>query len=122
MARTNKPKNNNGSIGMWTAIRDIVVASMRKGQLPILGVIGLLGLVLYKTPSVYFPTLWTTVFGRSGLVCVVSLTANVGLIVGWAVHLRVQRRWFKEETERIVASRNEVQQKQIGLIESSRNR
>src|SRR5687767_7016706 len=115
MARQNKPKPQN-SIGMWTAIRDIFVFSMRKGQLPVLGVIALVGLVLYKTPPDYFPTLWAKIFELKGLLFIVSVTGNVALLVGWAIHLRVQRRWFKEESDRIVEARNEVQQKQIGTI------
>lgn len=119
MPRPAKPKPNPSSIGMWTAIRDIVVMSMRKGQLPVLGVIGLIGLVLYKTPTEYFPQLWAQIFTLKGSIFVVSLTLNVVLPVGWAVHLRVQRRWFNEEISRIVGIRNELQQKQIGTIESS---
>ena len=117
MPRPNKPNASN--IGMWTAFRDIAVFSMRKGQLPILGIFVLVGLVLYKTPNDYFPTLWAKLFELKGFLLTVSSIGNVALLVGWAVHLRIQRRWFKEESERIINVRNDLQQGQIGKIESS---
>jgi hypothetical protein len=60
---TNK---NHRQVTWAEATRDVLVNSMTKGQLPLLGVIGVVLLMLWKTPTTYFPQLWEKVL--SGLV------------------------------------------------------
>ncbi len=44
------------------AIRDVVNNSINKGQLPLVGIIAILLLAIWKTPPEYMPTLWNGFF------------------------------------------------------------
>jgi hypothetical protein len=118
-----KTKKSGKDVGMWEAIRDVLIFSMRKGQLPALGAMAILALIVYKTPSEYFPTIWAKLFAAKGILLSVSISLNVVMALLWAAHTKRQRRWFQEESVRLIDVRNDLQQRQIGTtLESSEGR
>src|SRR6266496_3715059 len=54
----NKPAEHRRSDGMWRAISAVLVASMNKGLFVPACIFFLILVMLLKTPSEYFPTLW----------------------------------------------------------------
>jgi hypothetical protein len=101
--------------------RDVLIESMRRGQLPLLAVIGMILLFLWKTPSDYFPTLWEKIFELKGSIICGSLTLNVVLTVGWYFNAKGLRKRFRDENMRIIEERNALQQK-LGVVVKSSDR
>lgn len=115
------PKPKQAQVGMWQAGRDVLVASIRKGQFPLAIILFVVMLFLWKTPGDYYPKIWDHVFSAGGKLTVVSGALNLALVFGWAAHARAQRRIFKEETDRIVMERNKLQEHKIGGVASSKD-
>jgi hypothetical protein len=107
---------------IWQFLRDVLVEAMRRGQLPLVVYFFIIILGLYKTPENYFPTLWQKFFELRNSIVAGSLVLNMVLAFGWYFDAKRLRRSFKDENERIIKERNEVQ-KSIGIpIKSSDKR
>jgi glucan phosphoethanolaminetransferase (alkaline phosphatase superfamily) len=104
---------------MWQALRDVLIESMRKGQLPAMCTALLIALFLYKTPADYYPQLWERFFKSRNLILITSLVLNLLLMFGWYINAKHLRRMFKEETERIINERNDLQSKHGVKVQSS---
>lgn len=89
--------------------RDVLIESMRRGQLPLLAFASILVLVLWKTPNDYYPQLWERAFELRGSIMCASVMLNVFLTFGWYLNAKSLRRRFKDENARIVAERNALQ-------------
>src|ERR1035437_8034488 len=92
-------------------LRDVLIESMRRGQLPILAVVGMILLFLWKTPSDYYTTLWEKIFELKGSIICGSLSLNVILVLGWYFNAKGLRKRFKDENMRIIEERNALQLK-----------
>ncbi len=115
MAAKGKPK-----IGWAHMLRDVIIESMRKGQLPLLAFAGIAALILYKTPPDYYPSLWQKVFELKGSIMSGSIALNIILTLGWYFHAKGMRRKFRDETARLIVERNDLQ-KSVGVpIKSSK--
>ncbi len=106
-------------MGLWEAIRDVLIESMRKGQLPPVAVAMVFALFLFKTPTDYYPKIWERIFGLHGTILSVSLGANVILCAGWYLNSRRLRKAFEIENKRIIEERNLLQKKCGVKVESS---
>lgn len=95
-----KAKNNNNY--NWSrAFRDIVIAAINKGQLPILGIIGIFFVILWRVPPEDLSTILSTVIDHliNG-----ELWAYLLLVLtwgGWFAHAKTMRTNFSLETNRI---------------------
>ena len=112
-------KNPNRPVGLWEAIRDVLIESMRKGQLPPVAVGMVFALFLVKTPSDYYPTIWNKIFELRQTILVSSLVLNLVVCIGWFWNARSLRRTFQAENERIITERNLLQEKLGVSVESS---
>jgi hypothetical protein len=100
-------------------MRDVLVESMRRGQLPLVVYFFIIMLGLYKTPSDYYPTLWQKLFEWRNSIVAGSLIINMVLAFGWYFDAKRLRRSFKNENERIIHERNEAQKAKGVPIKSS---
>ena len=108
------------NINAWAMIRDVLVASISKGQLPI-AIIGLILIILcVKIPSeqagkLLFEILDLLVKGR-----LLGYSLLVVVVFGWFVHIKLQRRTFTHEISRVSDEKTELQKKLLPTnIESS---
>jgi|ERR1035438_6958645 hypothetical protein len=119
MAKAAKPVKRKFSA--WQTVRDVLVESMRRGQLPLLSFACVIALILWKTPTDYFPTLWEKVFEIKGSIMSVSVVLNLVLVFGWYFNAKSLRRRFKDENLRLIDERNVLQEKHGVPIKSSRS-
>jgi len=110
------------TFGWAHMFRDVLIESMRKGQLPLLAFAAIFGLILWKTPSDYYPTLWQKVFELKGSIMSGSLALNLILTLGWFFNARSLRKKFRDENARLIEERNELQKSSGIPIKSSRSR
>lgn len=111
--------------GAWAAaLRDVLIASINKGQFP-LAVLGLvlLTLILKMPPADVSKRVFRLVDGveRGSLL---GYLLSLLLLGGWYIHARYQRRVIAEELDRMAAERNTLQSKNLGQhrIKSSKGR
>lgn len=120
--RDNVQGKESRAIGMWTAFRDIIVESIKKGQaLPVMVCLVLL-LMIWKTPAEYVPKLWERIFEGQGVYLTTSVLLNILLLLGWGTHARRQRRLAAKEFERMAEERNKMQAERIEIQSSKRTK
>ena len=102
------------------AFRDIVVTSMNRGQLPLLGVMGLFGLVLWRLPDRDISgLLFAFLRGlKSGFFF--GYVLALALAFSWYFHSKRMRREFSRECERIGHEKSDLQRKLLDLPYKSR--
>jgi len=96
------------------AARDIFVAAINKGQLPVLGIILVILLMLYRMPPQDI-----TAVAQKALDHLISLELlgyllSLLTIVGWFLHARYLRREQTKEYDRIGREKSEAQNKAAG--------
>lgn len=97
------------------AFRDIVVTSMNRGQLPILGVLALVMMLLWKLNEQDAAKLVFQLFEALRAGDLWGYVLLVLSLVGWYLHLRAQRRMFMEETKRIGREKSDLQSQLHGF-------
>jgi hypothetical protein len=103
------------SVNVWTAIQNVLIHSINKGQFPLACVAGLLALLIHRMPSEDVGLLADRLSTNLGKLTGLSYTANALLAVGWAVHSRWQRRSIAREMDRIGREKTTLQEKNTGL-------
>lgn len=108
-----RPKSRNGDaqppIGMWHMLRDVLVASMNKGQLPVLALLLVVSLVIFRMPPEGVRELAVQVLSELVNLHLVGYALAVVLALSWLVHAKYQRRTFAAEMDRIAEERNKLQ-------------
>jgi hypothetical protein len=89
------------------AVRDTAIHSMNKGQLPVLGLIALLLLALWKYPPDRLATIAESTLLRA---LIASLAFNIALIIAWFLHSRSIRRSQAKELDRIGQEKSSLQE------------
>jgi hypothetical protein len=92
-------------------IRDVLIASMNKGQFPLALLALIILAFLFKMPpndvsQLAFAILENIVNGS-----LLGYLLGGGTTIGWFIHSKWQRRVLHEEIERLSLERNELQQK-----------
>lgn len=104
------------------ALRDVLIASINKGQFPfaMLGVV-LLALIV-KMPSEDVSELVFRLVDGAERDSLLGYLLSLFVLAGWYVHARYQRRVIAREIGRIAAERNMLQSRNLGQhrIKSSR--
>lgn len=111
-ASTTKPQA--PAVGWAQAIRDMVIASMNKGQLPVLAVAFVLVIAALRMPpeqvsNFAFSVLRHLVTGHLGGWALSGL-----LTIGWWFHAKSMRELFKSEFDRIGTEKSAAQSKAAG--------
>jgi hypothetical protein len=92
-------------------LNNILLRLISTGQLPVLGLLLILGVLVYRTPSEHIVEVWRILQKmldrRSGLGYGVAIISSSG----WIIHTRIQRRRFEQEHGRMATARNDAQQK-----------
>jgi hypothetical protein len=118
-----RPKKRAPSIGPSQALRDVLIASINKGQFPVAALALILILALMRMPDddvsrLMFRLLDLMESGRLG-----GYVLWAGTLAGWLIHSRFQRRTFTAEMERVVRERTELQVRLLGnRVKSSEGR
>src|SRR5262249_52330955 len=101
-----------GSPVTWAqTVRDVLIASINKGQFP-LAILGLVVLALiWKTPEEIVGSLVMDLFTRAEYWGYPLAVVGFG---GWFVHARKQRQMIAGELDRISGERNKAQQATLG--------
>ena len=104
------------------AFRDIVVTSINKGQLPLLGVIAIVLLILHKTPESEFKGIFIIFAERLGTLSIVAYLGFVIFPICWYYHTKQMRKHFSREFERIGKEKSEWQEIATGKKLKSSNK
>lgn len=91
-------------------VNNVVLRLISTGQLPIIALLALLGLMVYRTPQAQIVEVWRILQKmldrHSGLGYAIGIFSGGG----WIIHTRLQRRHFEHEHERMADARNKAQQ------------
>jgi hypothetical protein len=105
---------------VWAAIRDVLVASINKGQLPIAGIVLFLIILAVKMPSEQAGKLLFELLGLFVKGYLLGYFLFAASVLGWFIHVKIQRRTFKREIARAGDEKTKLQEKLLPkLIESS---
>jgi hypothetical protein len=98
--------------GMWQTIGAVLIASMNKGLFVPACLFFLVLVMLLKTPSEYFPTLWNALADYHQWGYIVALVA----VCGWGMNVRYLRRIHHNEVARISGEKKQLQEERAGRI------
>lgn len=100
--------------GFAQVLRDVLIASMNKGQFPvfILGIIVLVAIL--KMPPADVSKLMFRVLDAAERRWLLGYALSVVLALGWFFHARSQRRLITGEMSRVAEERNRLQGKVLG--------
>lgn len=113
-----KPKSD---IGFNQMLRDVLIASMNKGQFPLALSALIFVVLILKMPQKDVSTLVFRLLDRAEARELLGWVSTVTMVVVWYLHTRSLRRWCAAELDRISNERNSLQRKSLGngLIKSS---
>jgi len=97
------------------AFRDVVIVSMNRGQLPILSMVGIIFLLVWKMPDAEASRLVFDLYDklRNGEMWAYILLGIV--LVGWFTHARIMRREISKEYKRIGQEKSGLQSQAAGI-------
>ena len=115
-----KQRSNSLKIGFWTMMRDVLVASMNKGQFP-LALVGFIFIIMIlKMPSEDVSKLMFAILDGVSAGYYLGYLLSFILLSSWFIHTRWQRRIITSEMARVTEERNRLQSDQVdGTIQSS---
>lgn len=120
MAGQGKQFQNKPQITWAQTFRDITIASMNRGQLPVLGCIGLFGCIIWKMPNKDVSKLVFDLVDRLSHGELIAYVLLIVVSVGWFIHAKIMRTNFSEEYKRIGKEKSKLQSRMAGVnFESS---
>lgn len=108
---TSRPKTSKESITLWQMVRDVLVASMNKGQFPVALVAIVVCLIIWKMPPQDVSRLAFDIVDGFKTWYLGGWILSPVVVFGWFFHSRWQRKFFTQEINRISAERNKWQEK-----------
>jgi len=106
--------NRNTSMNFWAALHGIILASMSKGQLPLVILGGIIIFMLFKMPEKDVSILVFLVLDKVFTFPVLGWTLFVLSGAGWFVTVKIQRRIHYKEMERVVSEKSNAQKQLYG--------
>jgi hypothetical protein len=98
-----------GDVSWAQAFRDIVIASMNKGQLPLLAIAGVAALIIWRMPPADVSLLANEILSRLDRGDLTGWVLS-GLLAGaWHFHARMMRKAFHREADRIGKEKSKLQ-------------
>lgn len=107
--RSNKKRE----VGIAEAIRDVFIVAINKGQLPVLGVISVILLILFRVPETEIVSLIREIINSLGKFTIVSYSLNVVLLGGWVWHAKSVRQMHSRECDRVGREKTKLQLEQL---------
>ena len=112
--RSNRNRNNSYRPNLWGALRDVLIASLNKGQLPLM-LIGLILLVFaFRLPSDNLLNFLNGIIATLVERCTIGWWVSFGMFILLFLLTRWQRRIHTREVERISKEKKELQEILIG--------
>lgn len=107
----NKPKKSNKNNGTWAkAFRDIVVASINKGQFPLVAVFLIFAIISWRIPAEVIGKVVEDVF-YSGNRGIYGYILSLIIAFAWLGHSKKMRKEHSDELERIGTEKSKAQSK-----------
>lgn len=110
---SNKKKSSSNKVGIAEAIRDVFITSINRGQLPVLGLISIILLIIYKIPSADIIILIHDIVHELGIISILSYLLNIGIVIAWSIHAKSVRQMHSNECARIGREKTELQRGQL---------
>jgi len=88
---------------------------MNKGQLPILGVLGIIAVIVWRMPESEISPMLKSIGEKMVKFELLSYPLLVIVLIGWFSHARSMRRRFSEEYKRIGREKSELQRQLTGI-------
>lgn len=103
-----KPKK---AVGMtWAqAFRDITVGSMNKGQLPLLGIIAIILVILWRMPPERLSELAFNIIGMLERGDLFGWLLFVLVLASWWTNSKAMRKWYATELDRVGREKSDLQ-------------
>lgn len=120
--KTSAPRKSNNSVSWAQAVRDIFVTSMNRGQLPVLGMIAIVLLLIWKMPEADAGRLMHDLLSALRAGEMWSYGLLLATLAGWFFHAKFMRREFSDEALRIGREKSDLQGKLSGVKYESSDR
>ena len=109
-----KGQNHPQGVTWAQAVRDVLITSITKGQLPLV-IVGLIVLsLIWRMPEPEVGTLVKRLMDGLENFSLVGYLLFLGALIAWYLHSRYQRRVITTEMERLSDERNRLQEKNLG--------
>jgi hypothetical protein len=93
----------------------MIVTSMNRGQLPILGALMLAGLLIFRMPEADISRLVFEIMSSLKAGELWAYVAEFITVGAWFAHAKIMRRMFSKEAERIGVEKSKMQSKAAGV-------
>jgi hypothetical protein len=114
LEKTDNRARRNSGINWAQMVRDVLIASMNKGQFPIAIISFIVVLLIIKMPPEDVSELVFSIRDELVKGTVAGWFLFGVSIIGWFAHARWQRKQMTREIDRLSIERNKVQQKNLG--------
>ena len=109
-------RSGKGSHVTWAqAARDIVIAAINQGQLPILGVLAILILIIWRMPENDVSQLMFQVVEHMRSGALIGYILSFVFAFGWYFHTKKIRTEFAKESQRIGREKSDLQSSLAGV-------
>lgn len=121
-ATTAAKRPRNGNVTWAQTVRDIFVTSINRGQLPVLGMIAVTLLMIWKMPEDAVSALAEEVLHSLQNGDLWGYVLFVLTLGGWYSHAKRMRKMFSNEAERIGTEKSRLQEQLVGRNYKSSNK
>lgn len=101
-------------IGLWTMIRDVLIASLNKGQFPVAVVAGTSVFMIWRMPNEDVSKLVFLILDGLKTWWLTGYVLSALLAILWFKHSKWQRRIIHAEMKRIGDEKTKLQEKLVG--------
>ena len=98
------------------AVRDVLVASLNKGQFPVACALGILGIIFWRLPKEELSKFLSNLLDRFENNYILGWFLFVLSLFGWYFHNRYVVRTHRNEMDRISNEKNELQNRLLEII------
>ena len=114
MATGKKGSKAGAKVSLFEFLRDVLIASMNKGQFPAALIAMFMLSMIWRMPPADVSKLVFRLLGLAEEKCLVGYVASVLFLFGWFLHARYQRRLITREMQRVSRERNQLQARELG--------
>jgi len=112
---TNQGSSKGGPrVGFWELLRDVLIASMNKGQFPVALIAMVMLSMIWRMPPADISKLMLRLLDVAEEERLGGYIASVTFLLGWFFHARYQRRLITREMQRVSSERNQLQTRELG--------
>jgi hypothetical protein len=123
LAGNRGPSKGGSKVGFWEFLRDVLIASMNKGQFPAALIAIVVLSMIWRMPPGDLSKLIFRFLDVAEEERLVGYVVSVASLLGWFFHARYQRKLITQEMQRISGERNQLQARELGKrVKSSEGR